>query len=1219
MTEREELFAKARPFLRALLGVFLVSLALLLPVNAQLNQNCVVSVLNRTVSVNPDGSWILPNVPANFGPVRARATCVQNGVTTFGQSDLFTMSANQTVNLPHINFGTPTPIPISVSISSTATLLQTVGATAQLSVTATFAGGTAGNITPAASGTVYNVSNPAIATVSTGGLVTAVSSGTVVIQSVNEGRQGIINIQVVLAGASHGGIPDSWAIAHGLDPNDPAMPFEDPDHDGLNNLQEFQNGTDPHNPDTDGDGLTDGQEVLMYHTNPLLFSTDGSGIPDGLEVQEGTLGETLAQKLAKAVSSLTVTPAHFVLAVNTIEGIASQQLDVKGLLADLKTIIDLTSTTEGTTYSSSDVTICNFGAPDGNIFAGNNGSCTITVTNGSLSAQVMGVVNTFAPTDLSFIAIPGFANGVAVNGNYAYVAAGASGLQVVNVSDRTNPSIVASLQLAGNSDNITLLGTRVYIAGGSAGMQVVDISNPLSPVLLGTFNTGGTALDVTVTGTTAYIANQTSLVIADVTSPSSIVQLGTLPLTGLIQGIAVDPLRNLAVVAAGTSGIYVVDVSNPSSPVRLGSVVTGDARNAALKGNFAFVADFLNSTTSVDLTIPATPVVLSHITDPNLGGFLQDIKLSGNFALAADVKFVNGIPITDISDPTNLIARAILNFTQRDDNGMGIAADGSYVYLTTEHSALDKFGTVGDSRLYIGQYLAIVDNKGIPPTAVITAPITGAAVVQGQTLPIIVNASDDIAVAAVNFLVNGQVVFTSTASPYQYNFSVPQTLGPLTIGANAVDFGGNVGTAQNVTVNVIPDPGTTVTGTVVDTNHNPVAGATVTTAGGLSGTTQADGTFSIPDVPTVSITIVVNATETVNGVSLRGTSIAVPPVRAGTTNVGTIIISQAIFETNLGTLVATCDDCFVPVTLPFPFTYFGRTYNTLSVNNNGNLTLNSGDSTYTPTIGGFAAQPRIGAFWDDLIACAGLPNDGLYVNTTIPGEVVITWNHQQIYYCVGDDTIQAILYSDGRIQFAYNGITTIAGSTSNGVIVGITPGGNLPVTQVDYVSNPSFTINAQASVLEQFVSGVNAFNLDGDFILYTPNGAGGYTVQLVPAAPVSTTPTTNARALARPTIARRPNAIAAGAGLTVQGTAYDAQGNPLPGVQISLTCSLAMSYSGLATTDANGHYTISGVPYGGISVTALQGSTQVSIGGAVVQSGSSITIDLHPLVNKPKS
>ena len=42
--------------------------------SAQLNQNCTVSVLNRNVPVNADGTWVLPNVPANFGTVKARAT-----------------------------------------------------------------------------------------------------------------------------------------------------------------------------------------------------------------------------------------------------------------------------------------------------------------------------------------------------------------------------------------------------------------------------------------------------------------------------------------------------------------------------------------------------------------------------------------------------------------------------------------------------------------------------------------------------------------------------------------------------------------------------------------------------------------------------------------------------------------------------------------------------------------------------------------------------------------------------------------------------------------------------------------------------------------------------------------------------------------------------------------------------------------------------------------
>src|SRR5260370_37121520 len=131
------------------------------PAAAQLNQNCVVGVLHRTGQVNPDGPWVLPNIPANFGPVRARPTCVNNGVTTFGQSPLFTIPANGSVNVPLIVLGSTTPIPTAVNISTPMTLLSNAGATTQLTVSATYAGGQPKAIPPAPPGTPFNVTNPA--------------------------------------------------------------------------------------------------------------------------------------------------------------------------------------------------------------------------------------------------------------------------------------------------------------------------------------------------------------------------------------------------------------------------------------------------------------------------------------------------------------------------------------------------------------------------------------------------------------------------------------------------------------------------------------------------------------------------------------------------------------------------------------------------------------------------------------------------------------------------------------------------------------------------------------------------------------------------------------------------------------------------------------------------------------------------------------------------
>ncbi len=59
---------------------------------------------------------------------------------------------------------------------------------------------------------------------------------------------------------------------------------DDDDGDGLTNAEEERLGTDPEKFDTDGDGLSDGDEVLKYHTDPLKFDTDGDGLSDGDEV-----------------------------------------------------------------------------------------------------------------------------------------------------------------------------------------------------------------------------------------------------------------------------------------------------------------------------------------------------------------------------------------------------------------------------------------------------------------------------------------------------------------------------------------------------------------------------------------------------------------------------------------------------------------------------------------------------------------------------------------------------------------------------------------------------------------------------------------------------------------------------------------------------------------------------------------------------------------------
>ncbi|MFQ5975399.1 MAG: PKD domain-containing protein [Candidatus Hydrothermarchaeales archaeon] len=66
----------------------------------------------------------------------------------------------------------------------------------------------------------------------------------------------------------------------------------DKDNDGLNDTEEKRLGTDPEKADTDGDSLTDFDEVYNIKTDPLKADTDEDGLIDGLERGVSVAGDT---------------------------------------------------------------------------------------------------------------------------------------------------------------------------------------------------------------------------------------------------------------------------------------------------------------------------------------------------------------------------------------------------------------------------------------------------------------------------------------------------------------------------------------------------------------------------------------------------------------------------------------------------------------------------------------------------------------------------------------------------------------------------------------------------------------------------------------------------------------------------------------------------------------------------------------------------------------
>lgn len=83
------------------------------------------------------------------------------------------------------------------------------------------------------------------------------------------------------------GMPDFYEDFVGLDKNtnDAAG---DLDMDGLNNLDEYNLGTNANGSDTDNDGVSDGDEVNVAGTDPNNPDSDQDGVGDGGEIGRGT-------------------------------------------------------------------------------------------------------------------------------------------------------------------------------------------------------------------------------------------------------------------------------------------------------------------------------------------------------------------------------------------------------------------------------------------------------------------------------------------------------------------------------------------------------------------------------------------------------------------------------------------------------------------------------------------------------------------------------------------------------------------------------------------------------------------------------------------------------------------------------------------------------------------------------------------------------------------
>jgi len=291
------------------------------------------------------------------------------------------------------------------------------------------------------------------------------------------------------------------------------------------------------------------------------------------------------------------------------------------------------------------------------------------------------------PRWIGAVDTPGSAHGVAVSGDFAYVADRAEGLAVIDISAPDAPVLVGSFEVAGEAWEIAVSGGHAYLAVGS-GLQVFDLNSPDSPVAVGFCAVLDASWSIAVSGDLVFVAaGDAGLVVIDVSDPSAPTEIGRFETSGYAVDVAIS--GDYAYVTDTEEGFRVIDVSTPSAPVEVGSYFSPHSviQSIAVSGNIAYFSYSESAYSSrlmvVDISTPASPLEVGSLPLP---GMCLDISVSGAVAYVPTVNSSEaGLLVIDARNPG---APAEIGYYDTPGESVKVAVSVGYIYVADLEAGL---------------------------------------------------------------------------------------------------------------------------------------------------------------------------------------------------------------------------------------------------------------------------------------------------------------------------------------------------------------------------------------------------------------------------------------------------------------------------------------------------------------------------------------------------
>ncbi len=499
------------------------------------------------------------------------------------------------------------------------------------------------------------------------------------------------------------------------------------------------------------------------------------------------------------------------------------------------------------------------------------------------------------------------AGSVTVRGHYAYVASGEEGiyggLHVVELADPTDPVEVGASEddlgvtRAALADGFAL-GSQFFIAGQVAIFDVGSLPPIFTAVLDLSTLTGANGIiapranDIAQRNGAVFIAGngqQLGEFIGYATAQGGLYTgLFELPIDGDTNPPAVSitaPAAGAAVmerlpvmvavtaqdeVSVASVGILVngATVETLYKPPYQATVMAPSGQPTMTVGAVATNLGGVQATTQETFVVQPYPLPVARLLAPVPGQVLIDgtpltiaVAASDAVVVTRVEVYVNGQLAGTLSAPPYLFQ---------------VTLPRGSATLAVTALAYDALGAGAPSAP-----VTVAVQPDVPPTVAIFSPLDGAQVTEGSVVPIVAGASDATGISSVLFDLFGMEFTGAATAPFVASIVAPPAGQTAVLSAVATDNVGLAAESAPVTITSVVDPGTAVSGLVVDPAGARVAGASVSVfVGGVAAATTtsgADGSFTVGGLPTNSGDFVVDVVGTLGGCPADAEAEVPPP------------------------------------------------------------------------------------------------------------------------------------------------------------------------------------------------------------------------------------------------------------------------------------------------------------------------------------------------------